>query len=53
MSYVPKYLSESSSIKYVIVDLELEGVTTKKDLESITHVATGGFALKTNISALI
>ena len=30
MSYVPKYLSESSSIKHVTVDLELEGVVTKK-----------------------
>ena len=45
MSYVPKYLSESSSIKHVTVDLQLEGVATKKDLE-------GSFALKTNLSAL-
>ena len=30
MSYVPKYLSESSSIKHVTVDLEEEGVATKK-----------------------
>ena len=30
MSYVPKYLSESSSMKHVIVDLKLEGVATKK-----------------------
>ena len=30
MSYVPKYLSESYSIKHVTVDLELEGVVTKK-----------------------
>ena len=30
MSYVPKYLSESSSIKHVTVDLQLEGVATKK-----------------------
>ena len=52
MSYVPKYLSESSSIKHVTVDLKLEGVATKKDLESITHVDTSGFALKTNLSAL-
>ena len=28
MSYVPKYLSESSSIKHV--DLKLEGLSTKK-----------------------
>ena len=30
MSYVPKYLSESPSIKHVTVDLQLEGVATKK-----------------------
>ena len=52
MNYVPKYLSESSSIKHVTVDLQLEGVATKKDLEGITHVDTSSFALKTNLSAL-
>ena len=52
MSYVPEYLSESSSIKHVTVDLELEGVATKKDLGSITHVDTSNFALKINLSAL-
>ena len=52
MSYVPKYLSESSSIKHVTVDLELERAATKKDLESIAHVDTSGFALKTNLTAL-
>ena len=52
MSYVPEYLSESSSIKHVTVDPKLEGVATKKDLESITHVDTSGFALKTNLSSL-
>ena len=30
MGYVPKYLSESSSIKHATVDLKLEGVATKK-----------------------
>ena len=30
MSYVPEYLSESSSIKHVTVDRKLEGVATKK-----------------------
>ena len=30
MTYVPKYLSESSSIKHVTVNLQLEGVATKK-----------------------
>ena len=52
MNYVPKYLSESSSIKHVTADLQLEGVATKKDLEGITHVNTSSFALKTNLSAL-
>ena len=52
MTYVPKYLSESSSIKHVTLDLQLEGVATKKDLEGITHVDTSSFALKTNLSAL-
>ena len=52
MTYVPKYLSESSSIKHVTVDLQLEGVATKKDIEDITHVDTSSFALKTNLSAL-
>ena len=52
MSYVPKYLSESSSIKHATVDLQLEGVATEKDLEGITHVDTTSFALKANLSAL-
>ena len=52
MSYVPKFLSESSSIKHVTVDLQLEGVATKKVLEGITDVDTSSFALKTNLSAL-
>ena len=52
MSYIPNYLSESSSIKHVTVDLKLEGVATKKYLESITHVDTSNFALKNNLSAL-
>ena len=52
MNYVPKYLSESSSIKHVTVNLQLEGVAAKKDLEGIKHVDTSSFALKTNLSAL-
>ena len=52
MSYVPKYLSESFSIKHITVDLQLEGVAAKKDFEGITHVDTSSFALKTNLSAL-
>ena len=34
------------------MDLKLDGVVTKKDLEGITHVDTSSFALKTNLSAL-
>ena len=34
------------------VNVDLEGVATKKDLESITHVDTSSFALKTNLSNL-
>ena len=52
MTYVPKYLSESSSIKHVTVNLQLEEVATKKKLEGITHVDTSSFAFKTNLSAL-
>ena len=52
MSYAPSYSSDSSSIKHVTVDLNLEGVATKNDLGGITHVDTSSFALKTNLSAL-
>ena len=52
MTFVPKYLSELSSIKHITVDLQLEGVATKKDLEGITRVDTGSFGLKTNLSVL-
>ena len=52
MSYVQEYLSKSSSIKYVTVDLKLEGVTTKKFLAGITHVVTSSFPFKNNLSAL-
>ena len=34
------------------MDLQLEGVATKKDLEGIAHVDTSSLALKTNLSAL-
>ena len=34
------------------MDLQLEGVATKKDLEGITHVDTGSFALRINLSVL-
>ena len=41
-----------SGRKYVTVNVDLEGVATKKDLESITHVDTSSFALKTNLASL-
>ena len=41
-----------SGIKHVTVDVDLEGVATKKDLESITHIDTSSFALKTNLISL-
>ena len=34
------------------MDLQLEIVASRKDLEGITHVETSSFALKTNLSAL-
>ena len=46
------FQSESSSIKHVTVNLQLEGVATKKDIEGITHVDTSSFNLKTNLSDL-
>ena len=59
----PSYLSKRAGIKYVTVDVDLEGVATKDDvdlegvvtkddLKSITHVDTSSFALKTNLSNL-
>ena len=52
MSYLPPYLSGTSGIKNVTVNLDLEGLATKKDLESITHVHTSSFALKSNLTSL-
>ena len=34
------------------MDLQLEEVATKKELEGITHADTSSFDLKTNLSAL-
>ena len=34
------------------MELQLEGVATKKDLESITHVDTSSYALKTEVDKL-
>ena len=44
--YFPSCLSGSPGIKYVTVDVDLEGLATKKYLESITHVDRSSFALK-------
>ena len=49
--YFPYYLSKRSGIKHVTVDVGLEGVATKKYLESIAHIDTSSFALKTNLSS--
>ena len=38
--YFPSYLSKLSGREYVTVDVDLEGVATKNDLEPITHVDT-------------
>ena len=34
------------------IDLDLSNYATKSDLNSITHVDTSSFALKTNLAAL-
>ena len=48
--YFPSYLEpQSESIR---VELDLTNYATKTDLNSITHVDTGIFALKANLSAL-
>ena len=40
MSYYPPYSSELFGIKHMTVDVDLEGLATKDDLKSITHVDT-------------
>ena len=50
--YFPSYLSELSGIKYVTVNVALEGLATKDNVKSITHVDTSLFALKTNLTSL-
>ena len=50
--YYPSYLSELSGIKHVTVDVDLEGLATKKDLESIAPADPSSFALKSNLSSL-
>ena len=50
--YFLSYLSKRSGIRHVPVDVSLEGVATKKDLESKTHVDTSSFALETYLASL-
>ena len=50
--YFLSYLSELSGIKHVTVDVDLEGLTTKDDLRSITHANTSSFDLKSNLASL-
>ena len=50
--YFPSYLSELSGIKFVTVNVALEGLATKDNVKSITHVDTSLFALKTNLTSL-
>ena len=51
--YFPSYLPESSGIKHVTVDVDLEELATKRDLESIARVDnTSLFAFKSNLSSL-
>ena len=52
MSYIPKYLSESSSIKHVTVGLQLEGVATKRDSEDIIHADNNHVTAETGINNL-
>ena len=46
--YFPPY-TEPEIVK---IDLDLSNYATKSDLNSITHVDTSSFALKTNLTAL-
>ena len=52
MSYYPPYFSAKSGIKNVTVNVDLEGLATKDELKSITHVDTSSFASKFNLTAL-
>ena len=50
MSYYPPYSYGLSGIKHVTVDVDLEGLTTKADLENITKTDISSLATKTNLS---
>ena len=48
----PPYFTESTGIKNLAVYLDLEGLATKDNLKSITHVDTSLFALKSSLTSL-
>ena len=50
--YYPPYFTESTGIKNVTLNLDLEGFATKDDLKSVTHVDTSLFALKSSLTSL-
>ena len=47
--YFPPYNNSSGNSK---VELALSNYATKKDIKDITHIDAGGFASKTNLTAL-
>ena len=47
-----QYFPPSTEPEIVKVDLDLSSYATKSDLNSITHVDTSSFVLKTNLAAL-
>ena len=47
--YFPPYNNSSGNSK---VELDLSNYATKKDIKDITHIDAGGFASKTNLTAL-
>ena len=44
--------TEPEIVKLVKIDLDLSNYATKSDLNSITHVDTSSFGLKTNLAVL-
>ena len=50
MSYYPPYSSGLSGIKHIPVNVDLEGLATKADLDNITKTDISSLATKTNLS---
>ena len=50
--YFPSYLSETSGIKHVTVNVDLERFASKDDFKNIAHIDTSSYVLKTNLSSL-